>query len=301
MKYLFLVMLVLSGFCTSLKSQQTTNSIFMNTDRPTRSYNPKTLAKNRFLLETGFEVNDHHYFKLTSYNTSILRYGLTHGIELHLRLELTDIEDKRKRNDRSTGVELLPVAIGFKAKLFESKRWRTNVAFIGQVGMNKGLPGEQYSVVSVTTPGSFPTTGAPFPTQISGRTEIAKNTEIGTAFEGTLAVMHRITNFLFFGYNYGRVYFDLDPDRSSNKGNINGGHQGFFSSYLNLAVSKKLSLFSEYYITESWFSLVQILGGLRFYPNPKIQLDIFGGTKADDYSSDLMFGFGIGFLFNSNR
>ena len=294
MKCLFLVILVLSGFWTSLKSQQATNSIFMNTDRPTRSYNPRTLAKNRFLLETGFEVNDHPKFKLTSYNTSILRYGLTHGIELRLRLGLTDIEDKRKRNDASTGVELLPVAIGFKAKLFESKRWRTNVAFIGQVGMNKGLPAERsFSGGNV---GTFPIT------QISGGTEIAKNTEIGTAFEGTLAVMHRITKSLFFGYNYGRVYFDLNPDSGGFlKGNINGGHHGFFSSYLNLAVSKKLSLFSEYYITESWFSLVQILGGLRFYPNPKIQLDIFGGTKADDYSSDLMFGFGAGFLINSNH
>ena len=43
-------MLVLSGFCPSLKSQQTTDSIFMNTDRPTRSYNPKTLAKNLLVL-----------------------------------------------------------------------------------------------------------------------------------------------------------------------------------------------------------------------------------------------------------
>lgn len=293
MKCLFLVMLALSGFCTSLKSQQATDSIFMNTDRPTRSYNPRTLAKNRFLLETGFEVNDHSKFKLTSYNTSILRYGLTHGIELRLRLGLTDIEDKRTdikgKQDKITGVELLPVAIGFKARLFESKKWRTNVAFIGQVGINKGLPNQQDFSGSVSQ-------------RIPGWTEIAKNTEIGTAFEGTLAVRHRITNFLFFGYNYGTVYFDLNPVVGNyNKGNINGGYNSFFSSYLNLAISKKLSLFSEYYITSSWFSLAQILGGLRFYPNPKIQLDIFGGTKADDYSSDLMFGFGAGFLFNSNR
>ena len=301
MKYLFLVMLVLSGFWTSLKSQQATNSIFMNTDRPTRSYNPRTLAKNRFLLETGFEVNDHPKFKLTSYNTSVLRYGLTHGIELRLRLGLTDIEDKRTdfkgKQDKSTGVELLPVAIGFKAKLFESKRWRTNVAFIGQMGMNKGLPGKKsFSIGPIWIPGrNLPISG------IQEWTKIPKNTEIGTAFEGTLAVMHRITKYLFFGYNYGAVYFDLNPDSGYFKGNINGGYYGFFSSYLNLAVSKKLSLFSEYYITGSWFGLVQILGGLRFYPNPKIQLDIFGGTKLDDYSSDLMFGFGAGFLFNSNR
>ena len=300
MKCLFLVMLVLSCFWTSLKSQQATNSIFMNTDRPTRSYNPRTLAKNRFLLETGFEVNDHPKFKLTSYNTSILRYGLTHGIELRLRLGLTDIEDKRTdikgKKDKSTGVELLPVAIGFKAKLFESKKWRTNVAFIGQVGMNKGLPGEKNFLggVSIGGPGGSRI-------QISGWTEIQRNTKIGTAFEGTLAVMHRITNFLFFGYNYGAVYFDFDPAGGTIEGNINGGYRGFFSSYLNLAVSKKLSLFSEYYITGSWFGLVQILEGLRFYPNPKIQLDIFGGTKLDDYSSELMFGFGAGFLFNSNR
>ncbi len=262
MKHAIVISIILS-FLGFWVNAQEVDSVKIDTDRPTRSYSPKTVPKGRFLLETGFEVNqDNHTSRVnrddlqttsTTYNISVLRYGITKGIELRFSQALVNFQDEDTGTIIETGAELTPTLIGAKAKLIESKRGNTTVSFLAQVG------------------GSF-----------------LSDVETGAILETMLVVRHSLTDRLDFGYNLGGLYVENVID-----------YQTFVSGYLSYAVSNKVSVFTESYYNSGGGGpdISQILGGFQFKLNPKIQIDVFGGTKIDPLASDVLFGFGAGFLF----
>jgi len=116
------------------------------TDRPTVTTSPNTLSKHWFQLESGFQyqVRDIQSVFLFpegtkvenfSYNTTLLRYGLTNKFELRFT---QDLSLARIVNDGETlvegDVELAPTRLGFKWNFLEGQGAIPKVSFLFNYG-----------------------------------------------------------------------------------------------------------------------------------------------------------------------
>ncbi len=87
----FCILLLLMTLVPLISQAQEEDQDEMETDRPSLSFTPKTVVKNRFQLEAGFQKQ---YDKTNGqrmeeylYPTVFLKYGLTKKLELHVLIE----------------------------------------------------------------------------------------------------------------------------------------------------------------------------------------------------------------------
>ncbi len=118
------------------------------TDRPTQSSSPYTLPKGYFQIETGFQLQNTNSFfgnfnpterqlQVITFNTSLVRFGLSDNIELRLVQETTKTRVRSRAGGSiisASPVELTPTLFGAKIKLMEGEGLYPQVAFLAHIG-----------------------------------------------------------------------------------------------------------------------------------------------------------------------
>ena len=118
------------------KAQDTPSELV--TDRPDQSESAKVVPLKALQIETGLilETYDAEYItiKNTTYNTTLLRYGLLEDFELRLGLSYVSQERTYTNGiDKVTSSGMSPLHTGFKVELFEEKGWLPQLAFLGSL------------------------------------------------------------------------------------------------------------------------------------------------------------------------
>src|SRR3954465_5077402 len=97
----------------------------METDRPSESFSPATVLKDRLQVEMGFRKeqnknNEDEPDIQYLYPSALIKYGLAKKLELRLLIEHeADYENIPEKHKTATG--LLPVKVGFKYNILEKK------------------------------------------------------------------------------------------------------------------------------------------------------------------------------------
>lgn len=139
MKKIYIVFLLIGMAPFVLKAQEEDKDE-METDRPSLSFTPETVVKNRFQLEAGFQkqhdkINGQKYDEYL-YPTALLKYGLTKKLELRVLIEdKGDYDYTPNKHKVASGIE--PVQVGFKYKLFKEKGALPTTSVIAGVALPK--------------------------------------------------------------------------------------------------------------------------------------------------------------------
>ena len=139
MKKLYVLFLLMSIVPFVSKAQEEDNDK-METDRPSFSFSPNTVVKNRLQVEFGFQkqhdkLNGQHQDTYL-YPTALLKYGLTKKLELRVLIENEgDYEYTPGKHKVASGIE--PVQVGFKYNLFQEKGALPNTSVIARAAFPK--------------------------------------------------------------------------------------------------------------------------------------------------------------------
>ncbi len=137
MKKLHFILLVAIAPFVSIAQD---NKDEMETDRPSLSFTPKTVVKNRFQVEAGFQKQHDKTNGLQVdeyvYPTALLKYGLTKKLELRVLIEDEgDYEYTPNKHKVASGIE--PVRVGIKYNLFKEKGALPNTSIVARAALPK--------------------------------------------------------------------------------------------------------------------------------------------------------------------
>lgn len=123
------VLLVAAGCSTGVMAQDKK----METDRPSETQTPELTEKGYLQAETGFrkEQQDKDAY-LLFHPTTILRWALSSRLELRSEITAETLKNKGMGKEE---YGLMPVELGFKAKLLEEKGALPQTTFLAQVGV----------------------------------------------------------------------------------------------------------------------------------------------------------------------
>jgi hypothetical protein len=112
----------------------------MVTDRPDQTESAETVPAGHLQFETGaayeHDENDNRSVERYTFNTSLLRFGLTEGLEARLGGAYSVIETTPHDLPTSTTIEGTgPLYTGFKAMLHKEKGFMPAVAFLGSLSL----------------------------------------------------------------------------------------------------------------------------------------------------------------------
>lgn len=102
------------------------------TDRPDQTESSITVPFKSLQIETGFVTEHMGKATGTTYNTTLLRYGLLEDLEFRLGLEYLGEKNDASNIDNSG---LSPLYAGFKINVREEEGWKPEVAFLGAIVM----------------------------------------------------------------------------------------------------------------------------------------------------------------------
>ncbi len=104
------------------------------TDRPDQTESPQVVGKGVFQIETGagYEKTDDKTVKSTTYNTTLIRYGLSDNLELRLGGDLVGIK-KNGVKVGSTGYS--PLLFGAKIAISKEKGWMPEIGLLGHLSL----------------------------------------------------------------------------------------------------------------------------------------------------------------------
>jgi hypothetical protein len=98
-------------------------------DRPDQTECPFIVPKGYIQVETGFNYEDiGNGLKSYTYPTALWKYGINENVEFRLITEFTTLKD-----DRTSAMGLLPITVGFKARLIEESGIVPKTSFIGHL------------------------------------------------------------------------------------------------------------------------------------------------------------------------
>ena len=103
----------------------------ISTDRPDQTEASSVVPKKFLQIETGAFYEELQNVKSTTYNTTLLRYGLLDNLELRLGFDNTSI----KVNSNTIASGFSPLLLGVKIGITEEKGALPEIAFIGHVNM----------------------------------------------------------------------------------------------------------------------------------------------------------------------
>lgn len=136
MKQVITILAILLAFNAS--SQKLSTELI--TDRPDQTESAAVVPLKSLQIETGFVLanDENNLWKQTNttYNTTLLRYGLLNNLELRLAMEYNKDKFEFKSNDSTSTISgFSPISLGFKVKIMEEDGWRPELALLGGIGM----------------------------------------------------------------------------------------------------------------------------------------------------------------------
>lgn len=255
MKYLILVLCIFSF--TLIKAQETTPELI--TDRPDQTESSAVVPHKSLQIETGFiwsnDANDAFKQTNTTYNSTLLRYGLLKNFELRLGMEY----NKELLEDKLTNVEnsikgISPLHVGFKINITEEKGLMPEMAILGGLNMpftaNEDFKTDYTGIVIRFA----------FTHTLSDRFSFAYN--LGTEWDGDSAIP---------GYFYSAVLGASLADRF-----------GLFAEF-----------YGTFYENNSQEHLFN--AGVTFLVIPNLQLDVSAGLGLNENALDNFISAGLSY------
>jgi len=133
----YLFSLILLAICHTATAQ-TDDIGALITDRPDATESPSLVRKGFLQIETGglYTQDEENGFttKQTTYNTTLLRYGLLENLELRVGLDY--LSSKTEFNDREIGNDLngtSPLLLGAKIGVVEENGWMPKISILGHL------------------------------------------------------------------------------------------------------------------------------------------------------------------------
>ncbi len=227
------------------------------TDRPDQTEASSLVPKKFLQIETGafYETLEVNSFKTkaTTFNTTLLRYGLLDNLELRLGFDFTEVSSEfngRKLNDKLSGFS--PLLLGVKIEITEEKGLLPEVAFIGLINV-PSFASSDFKTKSTGTDFRFSLSHT-----LSEKSSLGYN--FGMAWDGDITTAIYLYT-LAYGYSF--------TDKFG----------GFIELYGDLPEDSSFS--------HLWNA------GLTYLLSDNIQLDISGGTGITQNIQDLLLSAGI--------
>ncbi len=122
----------------SIFSQEKSNPGTLVTDRPDQTESPTVVPKGYLQIETGAFYEDTGEDiakeKATTFNTTLLRYGLLDNLELRIGWDFTEIKTERNGIEDDNVISgLSPLLLGTKISIAEEKGIRPEIGFLGHL------------------------------------------------------------------------------------------------------------------------------------------------------------------------
>ncbi|MBQ4820315.1 transporter [Aquimarina sp. MMG016] len=206
------------GFYTVFSQEQSSLGVLI-TDRPDATESPTVMPKGYLQIETGafFEDSGNNAFteKTTTFNTTLLRYGLLDNLEFRVGWDFAEVRTEINRTEQDNIASgLSPLLLGAKVGITEEKGLLPEI----------GLLGHLYLPFSAGTDFRPETTGVDFRFSfahtLSDKSSLAYNlgAEWGNdspeaAYVYTLVYGYSITDNLGV---YAELYGDLPEDNRAN-------------------------------------------------------------------------------------
>jgi hypothetical protein len=104
----------------------------IETDRPDQTEASSLVFKKSLQVETGAFFESFGAIDATTYNTTLIRYGLLDNLELRLGIDNSEI----KLNSNTIASGFSPLLVGVKIKVTEEKGILPEIAFIGHINFH---------------------------------------------------------------------------------------------------------------------------------------------------------------------
>lgn len=229
------------------------------TDRPDQTESAATVPHKSLQIETGFIWGNDETSTLktssTTYNTTLLRYGLLNNFELRLGMEYNGdkFENKQLKNTSSIN-GLSPLHAGFKIKITEEEGWKPEMAFLAGLDL-------------------------PFTAATDYKTDY-------TAAGMRLSFAHTLSDRLSVGYNLGAEW---DGDTAI-PGYFYSLALGIGITDKIGAFTEFYGTFFENNTAEHLFD-----AGFTYLIKPKLQIDLSGGLGLNDNALDSFISCGLSY------
>jgi hypothetical protein len=212
------------------------------TDRPDQTESPTLVPKGLLQVETGFMyeavTTENIESNTTTFNTTLLRYGLLDNLELRLGLNVAETKNSARNNnfeDKFSG--LTPLYIGFKIGITEEKGALPKIGFLG---------------------GAF----LPF-------TAATQYKPAGTGGDFRFSFEHTLSENWSFAYNLGAAW---DGDSS----NVSYVYTTVLGHSITDKLGCFLEIYGDFPESDRANHLID--GGFTYLLSNTIQLDLSGGT-----------------------
>ena len=232
------------GLTTLAAQAQESEKAELITDRPDQTESAAVVPVGSLQFETGFQYeslsNDSEDTKNTTFNTSLLRYGLLDNLELRLiwNIEESEITGKNPLfgNDKVKASGFAPMGLGFKVAIAEEKGWRPKIGFLTHVYI-------------------------PFTASKELKPE-------GSAMDTRIAFEHTLSERLSFGYNFGTNWAAGEDMGYA------------YTAALGYGITDKLGMYAEFYgvMVENGHPDHLFDAGFTYLITDLFQWDLSGGT-----------------------
>ena len=202
----------------------------ISTDRPDQTEASNLVPKKFLQVETGAFFESLNNVDATTYNTTLLRYGLLGNLELRVGFDNTET----KINSNTIGSGFSPLLLGVKIGISEEKGLLPEIAFIGHINPDF-LASSDYKTLNTAVDFRFSLSHT-----LSERSSIGYN--LGMAWDGDTPEPSYVYT-LAYGYSitdkvgaYIELYGDL-PENSSAMHKWDAGVTYLISDNIQLDVS----------------------------------------------------------------
>lgn len=249
---------------------QTSDSGFLKTDRPTRTFSAYLVPKGTWQIETGYAFTESYQwislpggggyagdFQFFQWTTQV-RYGLSNKVELWFSQDLAKSRlmggsDVLGESD----IEAIPTQLGLRVPLMNGKGLKPQIALMSSVA------------------------GGPF-----------TSAEVGTLFDIRLNLHHQLTNRFSLGWN---LIWQYDTDGE-------GGSEAF-SAVLGYQFTKRFSAFVEVWGPTPIFDGISPKAmnvGFLYAITPGLQVDVSYGGNLTNTGLNQLFATGVSFRIPGN-
>ncbi len=180
----------------------------ISTDRPDQTEASNLVPKKFLQVETGAFFESLNDVEATTYNTTLLRYGLLDNLELRLGFDNTEI----KFNSNTIASGFSPLLLGVKIGVTEEKGALPEIAFIGHINM-PFLASNDFETKSTGVDFRFSLSHT-----LSERSSLGYN--LGMAWDGDITTANYVYT-IAYGYSisdkvgtYVELYGELPEDSS---------------------------------------------------------------------------------------
>lgn len=254
-----ITLLLLSCFMVSAYSQDSPQVEDLVTDRPDMTESSICVPHKTLQVETGamylFDETDSEKFTGTSYNSTLLRYGLLENFELRFGFAYDKAKRENKSTEMTTEIDgFAPLMLGFKVEICEQDGFRPEAALLAHV--------------------TLPRTGAK-----------EFESEYLTP-DAIISVSWEINQRLSTGVNLGSAWGDSSAKPSGFYSIACG---------IALTDKAGLFIENFGFFARDEDTDISIDGGFTFLATPNFQFDIYGGFGLTDIAPDYFVGAGLSF------